>query len=241
MERIDIISFLGEGCYCNQTPEELLGEMDKNGVERTIIAPSERFVTVYNREGNQMIADVCHRYPERFSGYAVSNPWYGKRAEEELKRALDSGLQAVYFDSSIQGFCISDEIVDPLIEICQLWQVPVYFHTGTPAFALPFQLHFLAKRFPKVTFIMGHSGANDFAGDAIPALHGCPNILLDTSLNLAVTFRAMAASAPDRMVFGSAAPRSTLAYEIARVEEGVADLKLREDIFGGTIRKVIGL
>lgn len=241
MERIDIISFLGEDRYCGQTPEKLLREMDKNGVERTIIAPSERYITVYNREGNQRISDICRQYPERFSGYAVSNPWFGRQAEEELKRALDSGLQAVYFDSSIQGFCISDEIVDPLIEICQLWKVPVYFHTGTPAFALPFQLHFLAKRFPRVTFIMGHSGANDFAGDAIPALYGCPNILLDTSLNLAVSIQAMAASVSDRMVFGSAAPRSTLGYEIARVEEGVTDLKLREDIFGGTIRKVMGL
>ena len=88
---------------------------------------------------------------------------------------------------------------------------------------------------------MGHSGANDFAGDALPALHGCPNILLDTSLNLTVSIRAMAANAPDRMVFGSASPRSTLSYEIARVEKGVEDPELLEDIFGRTIRGVMKL
>ncbi len=241
MERIDVITFLGEDMDGGQTPEKLLQEMDKNKVERSIIAPSKQYTTVYNREGNQMIADICRHYPERFSGYAVSNPWYGEKAQEELERALSDGLQAVYFDSSIQGFCISDELVDPLMEICRKYQAPVYFHTGTPAFALPFQLHFLAKRYPEITFIMGHSGANDFAGDALPALYGCPNILLDTSLNLAVSIQAMAAKAPDRMVFGSSAPRSTLAYEIARVEEGVQDLELLERIFGKTIRSVMKL
>ncbi|MCI9305187.1 MAG: amidohydrolase family protein [Lachnospiraceae bacterium] len=215
--------------------------MDENGVDHAFIAPSKQYTAVYNREGNQMIADICRQYPKRFSGYAVSNPWYGEKAREELKRALDDGMKAVYFDSSIQGFCISDELVYPLIEICGLHRAPVYFHTGTPAFALPFQLHFLAKRFPEVTFIMGHSGANDFAGDALPALHGCPNILLDTSLNLTVSIQAMAVNAPDRMVFGSASPRSTLSYEIARVEKGVEDPELLEDIFGRTIRGVMKL
>ena len=111
MERMDIIAFVGEDLYCKQSPEMLLEEMDRNGVSRSFIAPSEKYVTVYNREGNDWIAQICKRWPDRFCGYAVANPWYGEAAVEELKRALDLGLQAVYFDSSIQGFTISDEIV----------------------------------------------------------------------------------------------------------------------------------
>lgn len=238
MQKMDIIAFLGDDLYCKQTPEALLQEMDKNGVQRTFIAPSEKYVTVYNREGNEMILEACQRWPERFSGYAVCNPWYGEDGIEELKRALDSGLEAVYFDSSIQGFTISDRIIDPFIEVCREYKVPVYFHTGTPAFALPFQLHFLAKRFPSVQFIMGHSGANDFAGDALPSLRGCSNIWLDTSLNLTVTFRALSEAAPDRILFGSASPRSNLGYEIARAEAGIIGQEKKEALFAGNVEKL---
>lgn len=238
MERVDIIAFVGEDVYCKQTAEMLLAEMDRNGVRRTFIAPAQKYTTVYNREGNEMIAEICRRWPDRFAGYAVANPWYGEKAVEELKRALDSGLQAVYFNSSIQGFTISDEIVYPLIEVCRTYKVPVYFHTGTPAFALPFQLHFLAEKFPDVQFIMGHSGANDFAGDAIPALRGCPNIWLDSSTNLTVSYRALTELAPDRVLFGSASPRSKLGYEIQRAEKGVIGQEKLEALFSGNAKKL---
>lgn len=238
MEKMDIIAFVGEDQYCKQSPEMLLEEMNRNGVSRTFIAPSEKYVTVYNREGNDWIAQICRRWPDRFCGYAVANPWYGEAAVEELKRALGLGLQAVYFDSSIQGFTISDEIVYPLIEVCNAHKVPVYFHTGTPAFALPFQLHFLAEKFPDVQFIMGHSGTNDFAGDAVPALRNCPNIWLDTSTNLTVSYRAFSEAAPDRVIFGSASPRSKLGYEIRRAEMGVIGSEKLEAVFCGNLKKL---
>ena len=240
MQRIDVLSFVGDDLYCKQTPEMILEEMERCGVSHTWIAPSEKYVTVYNREGNEMSAEICKRWPEQFSGYAVANPWYGEKGIAELKRALDSGLRAVYFDSSIQGFTISDEIVYPFIEVCREYKVPVYFHTGTPAFSLPFQLHFLAEKFPDVQFIMGHSGANDFAGDAIPALRNCPNIWLETSTNLTVSYRALTELAPDRVLFGSAAPRSKLAYEIRRAELGVLGEEKMEALFSGNARKLFG-
>lgn len=238
MQKIDIIAFVGEDVYCKQTPEMLLAQMDRCGVAKTFIAPAEKYVTVYNREGNDLIAEACKRWPDRFCGYAVANPWYGEAAVAELKRALDNGLKAVYFDSSIQGFTISDEIVYPLIEVCREYKVPVYFHTGTPAFALPFQLHFLAEKFPDVQFIMGHSGANDFAGDAVPALRGCPNIWLETSTNLTVSYRAFTEAVPDRVLFGSAAPRSKLGYEIQRAEKGVMGQEKLEALFSGNAKKL---
>lgn len=239
MQLIDVISFIGDDLYCHQTPEALLQEMQLNNVTHTFIAPSEKYTTVYNHEGNKMISEICRRWPEYFTGYAVCNPWFGKQAEEELRRALNEGLGAVYFNSSIQGFTISDDIVLPLISICQEYRVPVYFHTGTPAFALPFQLHFLAERFPSVPFIMGHSGANDFTGDAVPALYNCPNIWLDTSLNLTITCRSFLDSVPDRVVFGSASPRSTLEYEIKRCRMAVKNEAEKEALFSGNLQKLL--
>ena len=219
----DALAFVGEGIYKKQSMDELLRRMDVFGVEKSIIAPVEEYVTVDNDEGNRYIHDACKLHPDRFLGYAVANPWYGKRAVESLRFALNSGLRAVYFDSSVQGFTISDDIVNPLIEVCAEFNAPVYFHTGTPAFALPLQVHYLAARFPSVRFMLGHCGANDFVADALPSLHNRDNVWLESSMTLAVTMFSCFSEAPDRYVFGSGSPRSDLEFELMKIRAACDD------------------
>lgn len=240
MQKFDALAFVGDGIYKRQTAEDLLAQMDANGVERALIAPPEEQVTVDNAAGNERISQICRRWPDRFWGYAVSNPWYGAAACDTLRRALDDGLRAVYFDSSVQGFTISDPLVDPLMAVCAAYDVPVYFHTGTPAFALPFQLHFLAKRFPTVRFLMGHAGANDFSADALPALRGVDNLWLESSMNLTVSMMGLLQQAPDRVVFGSASPRSDLRYELQRLYSAEADAKSMQKALAGNLLTVLG-
>ena len=100
---LDALSFVGCGIYKNQSPDSLLHEMDRFGVSKTLIAPVEEQITVYNREGNRDIQRICEHYPERFAGYAVANPWYGTQAVSTLRDALQEGMAAVYFDSSINA------------------------------------------------------------------------------------------------------------------------------------------
>lgn len=235
---LDALSFVGCGIYKNQSPDLLLQEMDRHGVAKTLIAPVEEQITVYNQEGNRYIQTICEQNPERFAGYAVANPWYGAQAVDTLRSALQAGMAAVYFDSSIQGFIICDEIVYPLIDLCAEFDVPVYFHTGTPAFALPMQLHCLAQRYPTVNFIMGHAGANDFVADAIPALYKRDNIWIDTSMTLAVTQHSLLEAAPDRIVFSSASPRSDLLHELNKTRSVCTDEKLLDNVFCGNLQQV---
>ncbi len=70
----------------------LLGEMDRNGVERTVIGPARNFAAVENRAGNSYVAAAARRHPDRFTGFAVASPWYGKKAVDELERARGLGL-----------------------------------------------------------------------------------------------------------------------------------------------------
>lgn len=219
MKIIDAHCTVGAGRYKNQTAEALLAKMDALGVTRAAICPVEEYVAVDCDTGNREIAAVCARYPGRFYGFAAANPWYGNKGARWLREALDAGMNGVFFDSSLQGFTINDEMVDPLIEICAEYRVPVYFHTGTPAFALPLQLRYLALRHPNVNFIMGHMGANDFISDAAPAMQGLENLYLETSMNLTCTLQDMVAKFPDRILFGSDSPRSEPEYELFKLRE----------------------
>lgn len=240
MKIIDALCFVGLGRYRRQSADALLAAMDANGVEKAVLCPVEEQVTVDNAAGNRLMAELCATHSGRFYGYAVANPWYGQKAVDTLKAALDAGLNAVYFDSSIQGFTISDELADPLIDVCEAYGVPAYFHTGTPAFALPLQLRYLALRHPKVNFIMGHMGANDFISDVTAAMYRLDNLYLETSMNLTCTLQDMLAKYPERILFGSAAPRSEQAYELFKLRAATQDAALLEKACAANFEHIVG-
>ncbi len=197
----------------------LLAEMDRSGIERCAVAPPDQFVAVDNEQGNREIARAAKGHPDRLVGLASANPWYGSRAVEELRRALEDGLVGLYLNPGRQGFQLTESVVDPLIELCAGAGCAVYSSTGTPGYAMPFQLAELARRFPTVRFVMGHSAWTDFSGyDVVPAAEQAPNLLVDTSCTIgAVVAGALAALGPGRLVFCSAFPRSRAAVELAKL------------------------
>lgn len=240
MIKIDGHVNLGDGIYKKQNVKTILKNMDACGIDKSVLCPVEEYVTVYNREGNEMIAQACKEHPDRFYGFAVANPWYGKKAVETLQSAFESGLHGAFFVSSLQGFSIDDRIVDPLIELCEEYRRPVYFHTGTPAFALPMQLNYLARRFPKVNFIMGHCGANDFVYDIDPAMFHVNNIYLETSLNYCETIFGVVEKYPERVIFGSDSPRSPVEFEMDKVLRSSTDPAVMSNLLGGNLLRILG-
>ncbi len=190
------------------TAAGVLGAMAEAAIDVSLLSPADDEVAVRNREGNDRILGLVAENPDRLYAYAVANPWYGMDAARELDRALSAGARAVKINSSLQGFLLFDEMVDPLISVAREHRVPVYAHTGTPVHALPLQLAELARRFPDVAFIMGRSGRTDFRGDAPTAMAGAPNLYADTSHDYGVTgltnmYRAVGAA---RMIFCSDHP-----------------------------------
>ncbi len=239
---IDAHCSLGEGRYARLTPEELLAQMDRVGVDRAVVGPVHEHITVYNREGNDYILHAVRRYPRRLVGFATVNPWYGQRAVDELRRALDAGLRGLTLNSALQGYFIHDELVHPIIEVAEERGVPVYFHTATPIYALPFQLAELALTFPRVHFIMGHLAAADYWTDAVPAARLSKNIYLETSLRSGVTTiqQAVDELGAGRLLFGSGAPESDVAVELAKVRLlGLAPAD-EQAVLGGNMLRLLG-
>src|SRR4030067_771048 len=74
----------------------LLEEMDRNGVERMVIGPARNFAAVENRAGNSYIAAAVRRHPDRFIGFAVASPWYGKKAAAALNRCPNLWIETSY-------------------------------------------------------------------------------------------------------------------------------------------------
>ena len=136
---VDVHCRVGPGRPHESRPvDQALREMDRAGIERAWICPTEAYVAVGNREGNDFIAATVRAHPDRFVGCATANPWYQARAVEEVRRALGEGLAVLYLCPPLQGFQLSDELVDPLIEAAREFTAPIYAHTGTPICSEPF-------------------------------------------------------------------------------------------------------
>jgi predicted TIM-barrel fold metal-dependent hydrolase len=220
--------------------EELLAQMDRLGVDRTVVAPAEPFVPVRNREGNELVAAAARESGGRLVPYAVATPWLGDEAVEELRRARDGGARALALYPALQGFDLLDGLVDALVEFAADCGWPVYVRSGTPPTGLPLQVAALAQRFPHVAFVLGRSGATDFGQDGPPALAAAGNLYADTAhinwpLALAI------ARGERRIVFTSDAPFAELQIELARVVESPLAPELRDAILGGTYATLLGL
>jgi len=174
-------------------------------------------------------------------GFAVANPWYGPQAEEELQRALGEGLRGLKLHPVIQGFSPNDPIVYPLIEVAARAGVPVYVHSGTAHYGEPFKVVELARRYPEVTFIMGHAGASDFWYDLPRCQQFAPNLLFETSRNGPANYHHMMLNlGVDAIVFGSNLPESVYSLELATARDVVTEQADLDKVLGLNMARVLG-
>ncbi len=200
--------------------KEILDRMDKSDIHHAVIAPSDEQVAVYNKEGNDQILDLVMQYPDRFTGLATANPWYGRKALDILKQAFDSNLRGLYLHPGRQGFHLTESVLRPLIELCVEYHKPVFSHMGTPICSMPFQLAELARQYPETSFILGHFAYTDFAGyDVIPAAKQTSNLYVDTSCVCSNCIKAAVNElGAERVLFGSGYPRSMPGWEMEKMK-----------------------
>jgi uncharacterized protein len=120
---------------------------------------------------NDEVAAVVAKYPGRFVGFASVDPWKGKRAVDEMERAIkELGLIGAKFHPGIQAFYPNDKQFYPLYEKITELGVPALFHTGTNGlgagtpggmgvkldFTRPIYLDHVAADFPLLTIIGAH-------------------------------------------------------------------------------------
>jgi uncharacterized protein len=236
---IDANCYLGEGVGYSQSIDELIMEMDKNNVEKAVIVPVDKFIAVYNQEGNDYILKASKEYPGRFIPTATVNPWFGEKAIEELKRAFNNGARELNLHPFLQGFKISDEVVFPLVELAIEYKRPVYFHTGTPISGMPYQLTELAMRYPDCNFIMGHMGFSDFWNDVVFAASAVKNIYLETS-NYYTTFirTVVEQMGADKVLYGSGSPENSMNTEIEGIRKAIKYSHTRKLLFETVAKKI---
>jgi predicted TIM-barrel fold metal-dependent hydrolase len=250
---IDGYCTLGTERETRQSSEELLRRMDRAGVHRAVIAPEDREIAVDNVRGNDRILELSRRSGGRFIPACTVNPWFGRSGCDELRRAVAAGARMLVLAPALQGFHAGDDLADELLRTAGQLDVPVYVHTGPHSSSAPAQLVLLAARHAGVSFILGHCGSTDYAGDMSAVVEAATrNVWFETSLarpwaveqivaqasRLASAVETAAPQERRAVIFGSSAPRNDPAYELAQLARYLPRAEC-PDVYGGTLAALL--
>ena len=197
--------------------DELLGELDRAGIERAVLLG-----WYWQRPGNcagqnRFFADCIRAHPDRFDAFATIHPGAGRAATlTEMKRAREAGLVGLgELSPHSQGYLMSDPVFHAAVHRAGELGMPVNLHVTDPA-GRPYpgrvetplgDFTRLALDFPETNFILAHWGgllALAGAGAALP-----PNLHFDTAaspLLYGPDIWTRMAPMMDRVLFGSDYP-----------------------------------
>ena len=179
--------------------DDLLHDMDASGVEKTLLMGLDgKAYWDYMKCGfasNEKVRDAVKAHPDRLLGNLYVDP-RNPSALETFERYMDIGFRCVKMFPPV-GFDPSDERYFPLYEAIERRGVPVLAHAGQTnirlvsddakvrlatdsRFAHPMNFDRIARLFPRVPWVLAHSGYPYFV-DAWSVAHANQNVYLDIS------------------------------------------------------------
>lgn len=162
---------------------------------------------------NDRVKQAVARHPKRYRGYCYVNPSDPKALDEVRERVRRDGFIGVKLYNQHR---IDSDVVAPVLELAQEWQIPVLAHAGRPNDPMTQQqqpnisnaAHFTAAaaRFPKLILIEAHLGGGGDWEWALKHLRETPTVFLDTSGSVVDEWmidKAVEAVGVDRLLFGT--------------------------------------
>lgn len=232
------------------TADDLLREMDRAGVDKSLIwlkPPYDKDIGPENRA----IHAASRAHPERFLPFGWTNPRLGlQRAKDVATQCFEEyGFLGIKFNGAQDDYVIDDaQTVMPVIEHAARYAKPLAFHIGGD-FAEnthPFRLGAIAARFPETQFILIHIGGASFpaldrAAIEIAAAHD--NIaVIGSAIHERAILKAVEVLGHERVCFGSDMPFFLMHARLAMYRAILRDHG--EDavraILGDNIRRLAG-
>jgi predicted TIM-barrel fold metal-dependent hydrolase len=154
-----------------RTVDEMAEEFRSQDVLAVLFAWDAETRTGLPAVTNDFIADCVGRHPDAFLGFGCVDPWKGKLAIAEARRAVEQlGVKGFKFHPGAQDFAPNDRRHYDLWATIAELGVPALFHTGTTGlgaglpggggiklgYGNPMLLDDIAADFPELTIIGAH-------------------------------------------------------------------------------------
>jgi predicted TIM-barrel fold metal-dependent hydrolase len=199
--------------------KDLLGVMDRLGVETTIVAGMD-VAQPDSLEGNTYLEEHMQPYLDRFRGYFGFHP----ESAEKLAERLDDFFSRPFYVgfkllNDYWRIPVTDPRFAPMWEYAEAHALPVLIHTWNSQYNAPRMLRDIAPRYPNAILLLGHSGASD-RPDAEQLVVANPNVYLEWcgSFTYPVDWKeTLERVGTRRLVYGSDATGHDPAWEMGRL------------------------
>ena len=207
--------------------ERLLATLDACGLTRAVVCAggtidldrlSRQLVEgghVETDADNDAVLDVCAGTDGRLVPFFFANP----HRPPEAYRARAAEFRGLEISPAVHGVGLTDPRVARLVAVAADFGHPVYVVCLSRGGAGVADLVALARRFPRVNFVLGHSGIGNIDFHALTLIRDEPNIALETSGGYTcVAEAAVSRHGADRVGFGSEYPLQHPAVELAKFQ-----------------------
>ena len=232
MTIIDGHIFLGKTIYMEQSGETLIANMDRLGVDVSIVvAPPPG---PFYEEANAYVLETVKKHPGRLAALFRANPQL-EGEDGRFRDALGRGFSGLQLDPTNDGYGVGNDIMEPVVKVAEEERVPVYVHSGDSIFCPPEAVADYASRFREVSFVTSQSRR------ASRAVKGCGNIYLTSRPFPTLVFQRGYTDELelDKIIFASDAPLGNLDLEMRGVELSGLEDETREMILGGNLQRIL--
>ena len=217
--------------------------MDTLG-QKTMIISGHQSVLGPPVRGNDLVRDLLRPYADRFLIYLGYNPHYAKELVPLFDRYF-ADAQFIGFKvlASYQQVKITDQRFNPMWEYANRRRLPVLVHTWTGSLDSPAMLCDIARQFPDMSLIVGHSGGSDVGRrEAVELVAVAPNTYLEwcgsfcSMIPWEDTLRVVR---PDRVVYGTDAMCHDIYWELGRLLSLDVPDEVTIPILGQNMRRIL--
>ncbi|MEG0292142.1 MAG: amidohydrolase family protein [Anaerovoracaceae bacterium] len=221
--------------------EEYIKLMEEENIDKAVICPNKP--SSYKVEdGNDYVATVLAKYPDKFWGAVRVNPWDREKAILELeKRVIENEkIKFLYLNPWEEQFQCNDKLVYGIMEAVQKLKLSVIIEAGYPWVSQIFQIADLARNFKDVKFIATNSGQLDLSGstlgDVAFVMGKSDNIYLGSAGACGGQWLAdIEREYPGKILFESNYPFMEPHLENFRIEKGFMEDNEKENIYSNNI------
>jgi len=154
------------------TMSEYLKKMDRAGIERSLliaVRAGDMRIQGSKEIPYKYVADICKKWPDRFSGLAGVNPMLGMQQLYELEEAVDKyGFVGAHFYPHWFDMAPDHPYVFPIYAKCIELDIPIMMQVGhnlvyqrdrrLPSMAQPITLDRIAILYPELKLLGIHLG-----------------------------------------------------------------------------------
>ena len=239
------------------TVDELIDNMDKDGVDISVVLNIGWITHELCVETNDYILESIARYPQRLVGFCTVQPMSLESALDEIERCAKGGIRGVgEMRPDMQLLDLRDEeVMEPFIELIRKHKLILLSHASEPVghgypgkgAVTPELLYSLITSYPDLTIVCAHWGGGLPFYALMPEVkQAMSNVYFDTAAspflyNSQVYSQVIQLVGADKILFGSdyplLAPRRLLGE--------IGSLNLPEEteslILSGNAQKLLGI